>query len=266
MIGGGTQRQASPGRAVVAGVTAGLIGISCCAGPAAAALLGLTSATVAIDVATSLYDGWGWAFKLAAVIFAAGVIMLGYRRSRRCSLKPNLARFTLILLSVGIGTYGLVYAGTSSLGRAAEPSTAPEVVLPRGDAAEGIRAAVRQVRRHYPGVSIEVEAASPPSVRFRVTFEVPDVDPLSEGYNQEVIRRIGDSREATLLLMRAVAAQVPSVQRLSAYEDGMLVPTWSRDQVLRTGDPAAYRGFDEYTRFVRAAEALGGYSQLQPSR
>lgn len=103
----------------MAGVGAGLIGTSCCAGPAAAALLGLTSAAVAIDVATNLYEGWRWAFKLAAVIFAIVVIMFVHRRSRRCSLKANLARFTLILLSVGIGTYGLVYAGTSALGQVA---------------------------------------------------------------------------------------------------------------------------------------------------
>ncbi len=139
-------------------------------------------------------------------------------------------------------------------------------MIPRGDAEEGILAAVRQVRRQYPGVLIEAETASPPSVRFRVTFEVPEVDPLSAEYNEEVTRRVGDSREATLLLMRAVAAQIPSVQRLSAYEDGMLVPTWSRDQVLATDDPEAYRGFDQYTRFVGKAQGLGGYSQLQPNR
>lgn len=260
------RRQPSSGRAVVAGVGAGLIGISCCAGPAAAALLGLTSAAVALDVAANLYEDWGWAFKLAAVSFAILVIVFGRRRSRRCSTKPNVARFTLILLTVGIGTYALVYAGTSSLGRAAEPSPAPKVVIPRGDPEEGILAAVRQVRRQYPGVLIEAEAASPPSVRFRVTFEVPEVDPLSAEYNEEITRRVGDSREATLLLMRAVAAQIPSVQRFSAYEDGMLVPTWSRNQVLATDEPEAYRGFDEYTRFVRGAQELGGYSQLQPNR
>ncbi len=108
MIDGGKPRQPSAGGAVVAGVGAGLIGISCCAGPAAAALLGLTSAAVAIDVATNLHEGWGWAFKLAAVSFAIIVIMFRQRRSRRCSTKPNVARFTLILLTVGIGTYALV--------------------------------------------------------------------------------------------------------------------------------------------------------------
>ncbi len=50
-------------RGTVLGIGLGVVGLGCCVGPAVAALLGITTATVAVDLATGLYEKWGWAFK-----------------------------------------------------------------------------------------------------------------------------------------------------------------------------------------------------------
>lgn len=82
-----------------------------------AALLGITSATVAVDLATDLYSDWGWAFKLAGASFATSAIVLAVRRSRACDAgRRGLLRFgTIVVVAAGI-TYGLLYAGTTWLG------------------------------------------------------------------------------------------------------------------------------------------------------
>lgn len=102
--------------ATLAGLGAGVVALGCCVGPAVAVLLGLTSATVAVDVATNLYAEWGWAFKLAGLGFALAAIGVARKRSLRCSTKPRLMRFSAILLSTAIIAYGLLYIGTTALG------------------------------------------------------------------------------------------------------------------------------------------------------
>lgn len=184
--------------------------------------------------------------------------------SVRTSAGPSapLVRFAAILLTAVVG-YAAVDAATTWLRE--EPSASASGPLTvRGSSVEAqVRSAVRQVRNRHPDVVIDVEGASPSAVRFRVAFSLPDVDPLSRDYNQEISRRIGDSREATLLLLQTIATQVPSVRGFSAFTDLMFVPTWSRDQILRSRDPQEYRDFDTYTRFVMSAETLSGYSQIK---
>ncbi len=181
-------------------------------------------------------------------------------RTRAGSSAP-LVRFAAILLT-GVVGYAAVDAATTWVRE--EPSASASGPLTvRGSSVEAqVGSAVSQVRERYPGVTIDVEGASPSGVRLRVAFSIPDVDPLSEEYNRQISRRIGDSREATLLLLQTIATQVPSVRGFSAFTDLMFVPTWSRDQILRSRDPQEYRDFDTYTRFVMSAETLSGYSQL----
>jgi hypothetical protein len=224
------------------------------------------SATLAIDVATNLYAEWGWAFKLAGIAFAVAAIGVARKRSLRCSTKPRLLRFTAILVSTAVVSYGLLYIGTTALGARASESPSEPITLRGADPETRLTSAVTQLRQRYPSVVLDVEGASAAGVRFRITFLIPDVDPASDKYNDEVSRRVGDSREATLLLFQTIAKQIPSVRRFSAFDDFMLVPTWSRQQILNSQDPQEYRDFDTYTRFVRSAETLSGYSHLRTHR
>lgn len=115
----------SPRRGFVAGIGAGVLAIGCCVGPGVAALLGITSAAVAVNLATDLYENWGWAFKLAGSTLVAVAVWLGVRASLRCSSsKPQLLRFVAILLVTAVATYGGLYAGTSWLGSRASEATA----------------------------------------------------------------------------------------------------------------------------------------------
>lgn len=177
-----------------------------------------------------------------------------------------LVRSAAILLTAAVLGYAAVDAVTTWFRE--EPSASASGPLTvRGSSAEAeIYSAVSQVRKRYPGVTIDIEGASSSAVRFRVTFSIPDVDPLSDEYNEQISGRIGDSREATLLLLQTIATQVPSVRGFSAFDDLMYVPTWSRPQVLTSGDPQEYRDFETYTRFLMSAQVLGGYSQLKAGR
>lgn len=252
--------------ATSAGIGAGVVALGCCVGPVVAVLFGLMSATVAIDVATNLYAEWGWAFKLAGIAFAVAGIGVARKRSLRCSTKPHLLRFTAILASTAVVSYGLLYVGTTALGARASASPSEPITLHGADPETRLASAITQVRQRYPDVVLDVGGASTAGVRFRITFSIPDVDPASDEYNEEVSRRTGDSREATLLLLQTIARQIPNVRRFSAFDDLMLVPTWSRQQVLNSQDPQEYRDFDTYMRFVMSAETLSGYSQLRTDR
>ena len=107
-------------RGVLGGIAAGLIAIGCCAGPTAAALLGIISASSAISLANNLYGHWEWAFLLAGTLTAAAVILTSRRRARFCSLAPGRHRRFILLVAVsGLATYGVLYAATTALGHLA---------------------------------------------------------------------------------------------------------------------------------------------------
>lgn len=103
-------------RGIVTGVVGGVIALSCCVGPAVAALVGITSATVATDVATDLYGSWGWAFKLAGIAFATTAVVISVKRRRACGLKPKVWRSVGVVALTGVVTYSLLYVGTTWLG------------------------------------------------------------------------------------------------------------------------------------------------------
>ncbi|MDQ3619998.1 MAG: hypothetical protein M3391_07715 [Actinomycetota bacterium] len=110
---------AKSGGAATVGIAAGIVALGCCVGPAVAALLGLSSAAVAIDLATNLYSEWGWAFKIAGMVSAVMVVALARRRSRQCGTRPRLMKFTVVLVGTGLATYAVLYAGTTWLGQQA---------------------------------------------------------------------------------------------------------------------------------------------------
>ncbi|HET7929269.1 MAG TPA: hypothetical protein VFM40_06920, partial [Actinomycetota bacterium] len=107
-----------PRRSAFLGAIAGLIGIGCCVYPVTLALLGLSSAAAAVDLANTLFDEWGWAFKSAGVAVALGALWIQRRRARACpvGVRPSLARTVLWVTLTGVATYAAVYGFTTWLG------------------------------------------------------------------------------------------------------------------------------------------------------
>lgn len=257
------ERAAEPRhRSVVAGVVAGIIALGCCVGPAVAALVGITSATVAVDLATDLYGTWGWLFKLAGVVFGAAAVLITVRRRRACGAKPRVWRSVGVVAVVGVATYSLLYAGTTWLGvRASEPPPPPKISVEGASVAQRAASALSQVRDHYPHFLVQLEGVSSEGVSFTVGWSIPDLPPLSDEYQEEIVRRVEDSREATVVLLRALARSDPDLRRFSAHDDRFFIPIWSRAQILRA-DPTKLRDFSEYTRFQFSAHDRGGYAAV----
>ena len=106
---------------VTLGIVAGVAGISCCVGPTVLALLGLSSVSFAISLGNTLYYGYGWYFRGAALALA-GAGVLGLLRGRKaCTLRG--AREQWRLLVTVLAAMVVVYAGldwlTTWLARAA---------------------------------------------------------------------------------------------------------------------------------------------------
>lgn len=100
------------------GVASGLVAILCCVGPAALALLGLVGGATAYTLATDLYTDWGWWFRGAGALVAAGLIWVALRRRDAChigGLKGSWRSLAVIVV-VGGATYGVMYALTTALG------------------------------------------------------------------------------------------------------------------------------------------------------
>ncbi|HET8575672.1 MAG TPA: hypothetical protein VFO18_01135 [Methylomirabilota bacterium] len=103
------------------GLLAGLLGISCCVSPVVLVLLGLASASFAISLGNTLYYGYGWYFRGAALILAVLGVMAILRRRNACSLRGAQAQWHL-LLTVAVAmviVYISLYWLTSYLARSA---------------------------------------------------------------------------------------------------------------------------------------------------
>ena len=114
----GAPAAVGPRRSGLLGAIAGLIGLGCCVYPVALVLLGLSSAAVAVDLANTLYDQWGWAFKSAGAAFALAALWVQRRRARACPVdaRPGLARNALCIAAAGVGTYAAFFGFTTWLG------------------------------------------------------------------------------------------------------------------------------------------------------
>lgn len=107
-----------PRRSALLGALAGLIGIGCCVYPVVLVLLGLSSAAAAVDLATTLFDEWGWAFRSAGAVFAFAALWVQRRRARACSVKarPSLTGTGLWIAATAVATYAAFYGLTTWLG------------------------------------------------------------------------------------------------------------------------------------------------------
>jgi hypothetical protein len=79
------------------GALAGLLGISCCVGPAVLALLGVISVSFAIGLGTTLYDEYGWYFRGAAILLAAIGTFQTLKRRKSCGVRGAGAEWKLLL-------------------------------------------------------------------------------------------------------------------------------------------------------------------------
>ncbi len=100
------------------GLIAGVIGLACCVTPVVLVLLGIASAASATAMGEHLYGTWRWAFKLAALAFAATGLFVQHRRARSCKAdsRPDLRKIGLWLSGPAVVTYSALYAVTTALG------------------------------------------------------------------------------------------------------------------------------------------------------
>lgn len=103
------------------GVAGGVVGILCCVGPTALALLGVVGAGTAFVWATALYDGFAWWFRLAGLALMAVLVFVALRRRGQCSLRgAATVRGKLVaMLVIAVGTYAALYGVTTWLGTSA---------------------------------------------------------------------------------------------------------------------------------------------------
>lgn len=99
------------------GITGGVVGILCCAGPTVLALLGLVSAGTAFAWATDLYANYAWWFRLGGLAVLALLVWWSLRRRDQCSI-AGVRRWRWRLagvLAIAVGTYVALYALTTWL-------------------------------------------------------------------------------------------------------------------------------------------------------
>lgn len=101
------------------GVVGGTVGILCCLGPAALAMIGVISAATAFVWANNLYDNYAWWFRLGGLAVLVLLVWWTLRRRDQCSIAGvRRARWRLLgVLAIAVGTYAGLYALTTWLGR-----------------------------------------------------------------------------------------------------------------------------------------------------
>lgn len=100
------------------GIAGGLVGILCCVGPTALALLGVVGAGTAFAWATTLYDDYAWWFRLAGLAVLIALVWFNLRRRNQCSV-AGMRRWRWRLAGVAaiaVATYAFLYALTTWLG------------------------------------------------------------------------------------------------------------------------------------------------------
>jgi hypothetical protein len=101
------------------GITGGLVGILCCAGPTVLALFGIISATTALAWANNLYGNYAWWFRLGGLGALALLVWIALRRRNQCNIDAiRRLRWRLAtVLAIATGTYVSLYAVTTWLER-----------------------------------------------------------------------------------------------------------------------------------------------------
>lgn len=103
------------------GIMGGTVGILCCVGPTALAMIGIVSAATAFAWANNLYDNYAWWFRLGGAAVLVVLVWWQLRRRDQCSIAGvRRARWRLLgVLAIAVGTYAGLYALTTWLGRIA---------------------------------------------------------------------------------------------------------------------------------------------------
>lgn len=163
---------------------------------------------------------------------------------------------------IAVVASSLLYAGTTWLGaRVLEPAPPPKISVQGFSVSQRVASALTQVRQHYPDFRVQLQGLSSEGVSFTVGWTNPDLPPLSDEYQEEIVRRVEDSREATFVLLRALARSDPDLRRFSAHDDRLFIPIWSRAQILKA-DPTKLRDFSAYRRFLFTAHERAGYAAV----
>ena len=104
--------------AVIAGLTSGLVAITCCVSPVVLALFGVVTATEAVSLGDTLYYGYGWYFRGAGLVVAAVAFTLYLRQRNSCSLRGARRHkgAALIMVLSGAAVYAGLFWFTKYLG------------------------------------------------------------------------------------------------------------------------------------------------------
>ncbi len=100
----------------------GVIGIGCCVSPIFLVILGLTSASAAVDLAYDLYADFRWHFRVLGLILLSFSLYYYLRKRNQCSIHGAYKNRSFILGSSAIFlvTYLIFYFLTTLLGRLAK--------------------------------------------------------------------------------------------------------------------------------------------------
>ncbi|MGI8774141.1 MAG: hypothetical protein ACR2KQ_03845 [Actinomycetota bacterium] len=191
---------------------------------------------------------------------------LGFSVDRDGSLKGDRVTsgsFQRFGWAIGIAGVVLSLAVGATLAILFRGDPVPPIVATGPDLQARVDSAVVQVEDRYPHVLLEVRSLSHGGILIRSRWEKPEAG--MGDFADEVGRRAADQREATVAFLQAIARSDPSIKRLGAAEDGLLVPAWSRAQILGAGDPRTFRDFATYSAFQFSAEDLGGYAVISGS-
>ena len=74
-----------------------------------------------------------------------------------------------------------------------------------------------------------------------------------QSYQAHVHRLTGDMYQASVELLEVSLRFLPTLQYASVWEDSLLKPFWSRDQITHLGPASAYREFHAYEELVSSA-------------
>lgn len=172
-------------------------------------------------------------------------------------MRPSRAGLLLGLLTVSVL---LALAAARLLSDESEPPPRLEaegVTLQRK-----VDSVLDQARRAYPHLLVTVRGLGNDGLLLEVGWERPDI--ASGRYEEEVRQRAEDQREATISIFQAVARAHQPMAHFGAFEDRMLVPIWSRAQILSVA-PRDMRDFSAYSSFQLAAEIKEGYAVISGS-
>jgi hypothetical protein len=100
------------------GALGGILGMTCCVGPAVLALMGIVSATTAYGWAENLYGNYAWWFRGGGLVMMVALLLASLRRQGQCSLAGirRLRARLVTVLATAVATYGLLYLATTWLG------------------------------------------------------------------------------------------------------------------------------------------------------